>query len=123
MNLYTTSPRTSSRAEVPPSSRDCPPPDFNAVACPIIARHFFGVEPFHPIAQIAAEVIAGLKRQWQIEHLHSLGPRPVLEALIEIAAGGELDTVLADYARLDREVVVALGGDLFPPSIFAVGAT
>ncbi len=96
---------------------------FNPAAHPIIARHFFGVEPFRPIGEVTNNVVIDLKRQRQAAHLLSLGPRPVLEALIEVAAGAELDTVLADYARLDREVVIALGGDKFPPSIFAVGST
>ena len=99
------------------------PADFDPTACPILAEHFFGVSPFRQVADVAALVVADLKRQRQVARLLSLGPRPVLEALIEVAAGAELDTVLADYARLDREVVIALGGDKFPPSIFAVGST
>ena len=99
------------------------PPDFDPAACPIIAKHFFGTEPLRTISDVADLVGADLKRQRQVTRLHSLGPRPVLEALIEVAAGAELDTVLADYARLNLAVVTALGGDKFPPSIFAVGST
>ena len=40
------------------------------------------------------------KRQRQAPHLHDAGPRPVLEALIAVAAGADLDDVLADFARL-----------------------
>ena len=105
------------------SAPDSAPADFDATANPIISRHFFGVEPFRQIGKITDNVVADLIRQRQVARLLSLGPRPVLEALIEVAAGAELDTVLADYARLDREVVIALGGDKFPPSIFAVGST
>ena len=90
---------------------------------PIISRHWFGVDPFRPIDEVAVGVAADLKRQRQVAHLLSLGPRPVLEALIEVEAGADLDRVLADYARLDLEVVTALGGDKFPPNIFAVGST
>ncbi len=31
--------------------RDYASADFDRDACPIIARHFFGVEPFRPIAE------------------------------------------------------------------------
>ncbi len=53
---------------------------------------------FQPIGEIVHNVVADLKRQRRVEHLHLLGPRPLLEALIEVAAGVELDAVLADYA-------------------------
>ncbi len=104
------------------ASRSCAvdsvPVDFNPAEYPIIGRHFFGIEALRPIGQVAGEVAArvaaDLKQQHQVGHLHSLGPRPVLEALKEVAAGGELDTVLADYAQLDLEVVVTLGGNRFP---------
>ena len=101
---------------------DSAPADFDATANPIIGKHFFGVESFRPVDAIANNVVVDLKRQRQVAHLHLLGPRPVLEALIEVAAGVELDTVLSDYARLDPEVVIALGGDKFLPNIFAVGS-
>ena len=125
MSTYTTSPYRSSRfkphkSDGPPDSA---PADFDATANPIIGRHFFGVEPFRQIGDVAAVVVADLKRQRQVARLLSLGPRPVLEAPVEVEAGADLDHVLADYARLDLEVVTALGGDKFPPSIFAVGST
>ena len=42
------------------------------------------------------------RRQHLARHLHACGPRPVLEALLEIEAGRPLDAVLADFARLPR---------------------
>ena len=60
------------------------------------------------------EVASNLCRQRAAEHLHGLGPRPVLEALVEVEAGTDLDSVLADFAQLDRETVRQLGGDQFP---------
>ena len=125
MSTYTTSPRRSSRVK-PQRSTDAlesASAKFDPAAHPIIARHFFGVEPFRQIGDVAAVLVADLKRQRQVARLHSLGPRPVLEALVEVEAGADLDRVLADYTRLDLEVVIALGGDKFPPSIFAVGST
>ncbi len=67
-----------------------------------------------PIGPIARKIAANLRRQRRAEHLHGLGPRPVLEALVEVEAGADLDSVLADFAQLDRETVRQLGGDQFP---------
>ena len=38
-------------------------------------------------------------RQRQVVHLHAAGPRPVLEALLAVAAG-DLDAVLTDFVRV-----------------------
>ena len=69
-----------------------------------------------PIGEIAAKIVADLRRQRAAEHLYALGPRPVLEALLEVEAGAGLDRVLADFGRLDPEIVRQLGGDKFPPT-------
>lgn len=55
-------------------------------------------------------------RQRLAIHLHSLGPRAVLEALLELERGTGLDVVLADYGRLDASLVHALGADRMPPT-------
>ena len=34
------------------------PADFDPATCPILARHFFGIEPLHPIGQIMTRAIA-----------------------------------------------------------------
>ncbi len=62
---------------------------------------------------ICARIVANLHRQRQAEHLHRLGARPVLEALVEVADGRDLN--LDAFARLDPDIVNALGGDDFPP--------
>ncbi len=80
-----------------PVNQDFPP---NLADCSILCRHWPGVQA--EIEKLAA-------------HLHSLGPRPILEALREVADGADLDDVLADYSQLDSGVVHALGGDKFPP--------
>ncbi len=92
------------------------PADFDPAAFPILARHFFGIEPLHPIGPIAAEIVANPRRQRAAEHLHNLGPRPVLEALVEVEAGADLDRVLADFAQLEPETVRQLGGAQFWPA-------
>ena len=105
MKIYAPAARAARRVECLRSNGapDSAPADFNATANPIIGRHWFGVEPF-----------GDLRRQRRAKHLHGLGPRPVLEALVEVEAGADLDSVLADFAQLDRETVRQLGGDQFP---------
>jgi hypothetical protein len=47
------------------------------------------------------------------EQLHALGPKPLTELLLEVAAGSNLWDRLGVYCRLDPEVVRKLGGDNF----------
>ena len=58
--------------------------------CHNSATHVFG----------SARSVNGPRRQRQAAHLHSLGPRPTLEAFLEVADGRDLDDVLGRYARL-----------------------
>ena len=92
------------------------PTGFDPAAHPILSRHWFGAEPILQVGKIAAEIVASPRRQRATEHLHNLGPRPVLEALVEVEAGADLDSVLADFAQLDPETVRQLGGDRFWPT-------
>ena len=62
------------------------------------------------------------------QRLHDLGPRPVAECLLEIAGNdpGARVTLLAAlerYAKLDPATVRDVGGDVFPPAVFAVADT
>ena len=54
------------------------------------------------------------KRQRLVAHLHAAGPRPVLEALISVAQGNDLDEVLADFARIPVDIYRRLGADELP---------
>ena len=54
------------------------------------------------------------RRQLLVAHLHAAGPRPCLECLLEIAAGGNLDDVLEAYRRIPVDVYRALGADRLP---------
>ncbi len=113
--LSTTSPaRCSSRAKSRGSNTA--PVNFDPATHPILAAHWFDAEPLHPIGPIAAKIVASPRRQRAAEHLHDLGPRPVLEALAEVEAGAGLDRVLADFERIDAETVRQLGGDRFWPA-------
>jgi hypothetical protein len=55
------------------------------------------------------------RRCRQIEIVWNLGPRVVGELLVEISDPIDLDLALTRYARLDGDVVHALGADRFPP--------
>jgi hypothetical protein len=54
------------------------------------------------------------RRQQLVSRLHRAGQRPVLEALLAVADGGDLDAVLEDFGRLPPEVYRAIGADLLP---------
>jgi hypothetical protein len=54
------------------------------------------------------------RRQRLVAHLHACGPRPVLEALLAVAAGQSLDLVLEDFRRLAPEIYRTLGADVLP---------
>ena len=75
---------------------------------------------------ISAEVattqpLAGPRFERQVVCVHALGPRPLAELLAEIAAVTGQPAIVADrlqtYARLDPEIVRAVGGDQFPPRL------
>ena len=83
--------------------------DLDPDAHPIICRHWFGLDPLRPIGHVAAEVVAGLRRQRQIEHVHRLGPRAVAELLCEVSEAEDLDRALDAYERLTPDLLKALG--------------
>ncbi len=68
--------------------------------------------------------LAGQRLDRLIERVHALGPRPLAELLGEIATATGEPGLIADrvaaYARLDPDLVCALGGDRFPTMPLAV---
>lgn len=54
------------------------------------------------------------RRQRLVKHLVECGTRPVLEALIAVDKGQDLDEVLEDFARLQPETYEAVGADTLP---------
>lgn len=90
---------------------------FNPAAHPIIARHFFGVEPFRLIGEVAAEVMADLRRRRHVQQVHRLGDRVFGELLAEIGAERGITTIidqkLERYAELDPAALEATGTDRF----------
>ena len=51
-------------------------------------------------------------------HLHALGPKPIYEAMRELASGADALTTFERYAGLPAEFIRAYGGDQFPPRMF-----
>jgi hypothetical protein len=54
------------------------------------------------------------RRQRLVAHLHAAGPRPCLEALIEVANGRDLDDVLERFALVPINTYRVLGADILP---------
>jgi hypothetical protein len=68
--------------------------------------------PYRPRRKISKRRTA--RRQYLVLHLHRAGPRPLLELLLEIEGGGDLDATLERYAAIPTEVYHALGADQLP---------
>jgi hypothetical protein len=47
-------------------------------------------------------------------HLYRLGPRPIVELLLEIDAGADVVERLESYSRLDASICKYLGADRLP---------
>jgi hypothetical protein len=60
------------------------------------------------------------RRQRLVAHLYAAGPRPVLEAMIEVATGEPLDDVLERYARIPVAAYHEIGANALPPINFFV---
>lgn len=99
-----------------PDPSASPPLDFDPTQLPILARHYFGVAP---VAD--PNVLRDLRFRRDVARLHKLGPRPLYELLAEI--GRQHQCRAKVYGALDPATVAQLGGDRFPPAIFAVSST
>ncbi len=93
------------------------PAGFDPATHPIIARHVFGVEPFRPIGEVAAEVVANLQFRRRVQQVHRLGDRVFGELLAEIGAERGIQTIIDQkldrYAELEPETLEIAGGDDF----------
>ena len=96
------------------------PIGFDPAACPILCRHWFGLEPPRPVGPNAAEVVADLKFRRQVEHLHVLGPRVLAETLAHLGAKHNIQTsverTVEYFGELEPEALDAVGGDRFWPA-------
>jgi hypothetical protein len=72
-----------------------------------------------PASSRTAAPPQGLRRnpryRFLTERLHRLGPRPVAEAIIEVAAGRDVIEVLEQFARFEPEFVEYVGACDWPP--------
>ena len=114
MHLYTATPpvATNSRERAAESV----PADLDPGTHPIIARHWFGIEPLYSHSQICTTRPTSLRRHLQFEHVYRLGPRAIEELTVDVANGANLDRALEAYQRLTPEMLKATGGDRFPPN-------
>ena len=95
MSTTISPPRTASRAKR--SGANAAPVNFDPATHPIIARHFFGVEPLHTIDQTATEVVADLRRRRHIQQVHRLGDHVLGELLAGVIGKVEIpDTLRAE---------------------------
>lgn len=75
-----------------------------------------------------SQYLARARRERLVTALHRLGPRVVFELLDELdrhlGLGDDIDRRLERYARLDLDVLHAVGGDRFAPApLRAVGGS
>ena len=59
------------------------PANFDHAAYPIIAQHFFGIEPPRSSTVVTADAVADLRFRRRVDRLRRLGPR------VEAAGGDE----------------------------------
>ncbi len=96
------------------------PANFDPAACPILARHFFGIEPRQSTTVVTADAVAELRFRRQVDRLHRLGSRATAELLAEIGAERSIMTIidrkLDRYTGLDPAALEAAGGGEFWPA-------
>ena len=117
MDFYNVTSRHSRRSKR--RGANAAPDDFDADACPILAIHFFGLEPPRPVGPIAAEAAADLRFRRKVKQDHRLGDRVFGELLAELGAERGVTTIidrkLDTFAELEPKVLEAAGGDTFSP--------
>ncbi len=88
------------------------PEGFNPAEFPILAEHWYGLQPRAQADDRQPEPVG------DIERLHRLGPRPQYELLREIERRYGFARFIRErvkaYGELDPELVQALGGARFP---------
>jgi hypothetical protein len=63
------------------------------------------------------------RRQYLSERLHAAGPRPVLEALIDVADGADIDRTLENYARIPSSFYRLMGASHFQKPFLVKAST
>ncbi len=75
-------------------------------------------QSLRPIGQIAAEVVADLRRRRKVQPFYRLGDRVLGEFLAELGAERGITTIIDQkmekYINIDPAALEATGGDQFP---------
>ena len=73
---------------------------------------------------LGADFATEQRLERMVERVHALGPRVLAELLAEIATATDQPALIADrvaaYARLDPDLIRAIGADKFPPMLMEV---
>jgi hypothetical protein len=72
------------------------------------------------VGEILHQEARNARRQHLARSLWESGPRPVLEALLEVEAGRPLELVLERYARIPAHIYRALGVNALRPQIHRI---
>ena len=100
-----------------PDTNASPPPGFDPQQFPILAAHYFGVDP---IANgVDTPALRDLRFRRHVELLHRRGPRALLEFLTAVGVERSITKFLEDeisaFADLDPDALAALGARDLPP--------
>ena len=98
---------------------------FDPAAHPILAVHFFGLEPPRPVGPISAEVVAGLRFRRQVQRLHQQGDRVLGKLLAHLGAKHGIQTSVErtaeHFAELDPATLeIASYDDFWQPPLHEV---
>jgi hypothetical protein len=62
-----------------------------------------------------------LRLQFLAARLHALGLKPLYHFLDEVERGADLRSHFEKYAALQADIILAYGGDRFPPALHVIG--
>ena len=84
-----------------------------------LGRPVHNLGNWRSIGALAAETVADLRFQHQINRIYARGPRVVAELLAEIGAERSITTIIETkldrYAEIDEAALDVIGGREFPP--------
>ncbi len=118
--LYILPPLENSNNEILPTGEHADlPADFDPERSPIIARHFFGIEPAS-INGASAALVADPPFHRQLETLCARGPRLPVELLAELAIEYDIEAAirkkLRRYLDIPDDALDLAGARQLPPS-------
>ena len=76
-------------------------------------------DPFQPLGEVAAKIVAGLRFRRKVVRLYDRGPRPIAELLAELGAeqslSVEIERKIDQYLNVSDAALDAAGGRDLPP--------